>query len=41
MSGATTAPNDVGQYLRAVRAALADLPAEERDGWQTRGPDRA
>jgi hypothetical protein len=31
MTGATTAPDEVGQYLGAVRTALADLPADERD----------
>lgn len=31
MTGATTAQDEVGEYLGAVRAALADLPAEERD----------
>jgi hypothetical protein len=31
MSGATTTPDEVGEYLGAVRAALDDLPAEERD----------
>lgn len=31
MNGATTAPDDVGRYIGAVRAALADLPADERD----------
>jgi hypothetical protein len=31
MKGATTAPDDVGRYIGAVRDALADLPADERD----------
>ena len=31
MNGATTAPDDVGRYVGAVRDALADLPADERD----------
>jgi hypothetical protein len=31
MTGATTVPAEVDVYMRAVRAALADLPADERD----------
>jgi hypothetical protein len=31
MNGAPTAPDDVGRYIGAVRDALADLPADERD----------
>jgi hypothetical protein len=31
MTSATTAPDEVREYLGAVRAALADLPADERD----------
>jgi hypothetical protein len=31
MNGPTTAPDDVGRYIGAVRDALADLPADERD----------
>lgn len=31
MNGATTAPDDVRLYIGAVRDALADLPADERD----------
>jgi hypothetical protein len=31
MTGATTVPAEVDVYLRAVRAALGDLPADERD----------
>jgi hypothetical protein len=31
MTGATTVPRDVEEYLAAVRESLADLPAAERD----------
>jgi len=31
MTGATSAPDEIGMYLGAVRAALSDLPADERD----------